>query len=185
MPLTVAAWRDICLMMLQDRDYEAHMSNTAKVSGKGINLKQKNARWNKAEDFIDSCIDAMQNGDLEQESMFDLHPENFLVPSKKARDRVPPTFSKTNLTQTQKCRPTKRKLAEDSNDDSDSDNNDLPILPEVVEEQKLGYNPPHLVMISDKVIVCSRCEIPFNQKEHKEPNNLLFNYMMFRTRPNG
>ena len=41
MPLTVAAWRD---MMLQDRDYEAHMSNTAKVSGKGLNLKQKNAR---------------------------------------------------------------------------------------------------------------------------------------------
>ena len=29
MPLTVAAWRDICLMMLQDQDYEAHMSNTA------------------------------------------------------------------------------------------------------------------------------------------------------------
>ena len=25
----------------------------------------------------------MQNGDLEQEAMFDLHPENFLVPSKK------------------------------------------------------------------------------------------------------
>ena len=44
MPLTVAAWRDICLMMLQDRDYEAHMSNTAKVSGKGMNLKQKHAR---------------------------------------------------------------------------------------------------------------------------------------------
>ena len=39
MPLTVAAWMDICLMMLQDRDYEAHMSNTGKVSGKGMNLK--------------------------------------------------------------------------------------------------------------------------------------------------
>ena len=93
MPLTVAAWRDICLMMLQDWDYEAHMSNTAKVSGKGMNLKQKNARWNKAEDFVDSCIDAMQNGDLEQEAMFDLHPENFL---------------KLNPTQTQKHKPTKR-----------------------------------------------------------------------------
>ena len=150
-------------MMLQDWDYEAHMSNTAKVSGKGMNLKQKNARWNKAEeDFVDSCIDAMQNGDLEQEAMFDLHPEKFLVPSKKARHRVPPTFSKTNPTQTQKHKPTKRKLAEDSNDDSDSDNNDLPIVPEVVKEQKLGYNPPHLVMIYDKVIVCSGCKIPFN-----------------------
>ena len=176
MPLTVAAWRDICLMMLQDRDYEAHMSNTAKVSGKGMNLKQKNARWNKAEDFVDSCIDAMQNGDLEQEAMFNLHPEKLLVPSKKGRHRVPPTFSKTNPTQTQKLKPTKRKLAEDSNDDSDSDNNDLPIMLEVVEEQKLGYNPPHLVVIYDKVIVCSGSKIPFNQKDHKEPNNLVFKY---------
>ena len=134
MPLTVAAWWDMCLMMLQD--YEAHMSNTRKVSGKGMNLKQKTAKWNKAEEeFIDSCIDAMQNGDLEQEAMFDLHPEKFLVPSKKARHRVPPTFSKSNPTQRHK--PTKKKLTKDSNDDSDSDNNDLSIVLEVVEEQNL------------------------------------------------
>ena len=56
----------------------------------------------------------------------------------------------------QRCKPT-RKLAKDSNDDSDSDNNDLPIVLEAVEEQILSYNPPHLVMIFDKVIVCSRC----------------------------
>ena len=36
-------------MMLQDWDYEAHISNTAKVSGKGMNLKQKAEQWNKAE----------------------------------------------------------------------------------------------------------------------------------------
>ena len=69
----------MCLMMLQDHDYEAHISNTGKVSGKGMNLKQKTE-----EDFIDLCIDAMQNGDIEQDAMFDLHPEKFLVPSKKA-----------------------------------------------------------------------------------------------------
>ena len=74
----------MCLIMLQDQDYEAHMSNTGKVSGKGMNLKQKTARWNKAEDFVNPCIDAMQIGELEQESMFDLHLEKFLVPSKKA-----------------------------------------------------------------------------------------------------
>ena len=71
-------------MMLQDRDCEAHMSNTGKVSGKDMNLKQKTARWNKAEDFVNSCIDAMQNGDIKQEAMFDLPPKKFLVPSKKA-----------------------------------------------------------------------------------------------------
>ena len=60
MPLTVAAWQDMCLIMLQDRDYEAHISNTGKVSDKGMNLKQKTARLNKAEeDFVNSCIDAM------------------------------------------------------------------------------------------------------------------------------
>ena len=94
----------MCLMMLKDHDYEAHISNTGKVSGKGMNLKQKAARWNKAEeDFVDSYIDAMQNGDIKQEAMFDLHPEKFLVPSKKALHRVPPTFSKSNPTQ--KCKP--------------------------------------------------------------------------------
>ena len=127
-----------------------------------MNLKQKTARWNKAEEgFVDLCIDAMQNGDIEQEAMFDIHPEKFLVPSKKARYRVPPTFSKSNPTQKYKL--TKRKLAKDSNDDSDSDNNDLPMVPEVVEDQKLSYNPSHLVMFIDKVIVCSGCEIPFNR----------------------
>ena len=88
MPLTVVAWRDTCLMMLQDQDYEAHISNTAKVSGKGINLKQKTEQWNKPEvEFVDLCIDAMCNGDMEQEAMFDLHPEKFLVPSKKLGTR--------------------------------------------------------------------------------------------------
>ena len=71
--------------MLQDCDYEAHISNTVKVSAKGMNLKQKTKQWNKAEaDFVDSCIDAMCNGNMEQEAMFNLHPEKFLVPSKKA-----------------------------------------------------------------------------------------------------
>ena len=75
----------MCLMMLQDCDYEAHISNTGKVSGKGMNLKQKTARWNKSEeDFVNLCIDAIQNGDIEQQANFDLHPEKILVPSKKA-----------------------------------------------------------------------------------------------------
>ena len=52
-------------------------------------------------------------------------------------------------------------------------------MPEVVEEQKLGYNPAHLVVIFDKVIVCCGCEIPFNRKDHQEPNNFVFKYMMF------
>ena len=117
MPLTVVAWRDICLTMLQDRDYEAHISNTAKVSDNDMNLKQKTKQWNKAEaDFMDSCIDAMRNGNMEQEARFDLQPEKFLVPSRKAWHKVPATFSKTNPTQKQK--PMKRKLHQDSENDT-------------------------------------------------------------------
>ena len=154
MPLTVVAWRDICLMMLQDQDYEGHISNTAKVNGKGMNLKQKAKQWNKAAaEFVDSCIEVMCNGDMEEEVMFDLHPEKFLVPSKKSSHKVPATFSKTNPTQKQK--PTKRKLHQDSENDTNSDNNDFVNVPDVIEEQKLGYNPPHLVLLFERVIVCS------------------------------
>ena len=37
MPLTVATWHDMCLMMLQDWDYEAH--TTGKVSGHEFKAK--------------------------------------------------------------------------------------------------------------------------------------------------
>ena len=115
--------------------------------------------------------------------MFDLHPEKLLVPSKKAQHKVPATFSKTNPTQKQK--PTKRKIHQDSENDTDDDNNDFVTVPDVIEEQKLGCNPPHLVLLFERVIVCSGCEIPFNCKDCREPNNMVFKYMMFRTRPNG
>ena len=136
LPLTVTAWRDICLMLLQDHDYEAHISNTARISGKGMNLKQRTEQWNKAEaDFVDSCIDVMCNGNMEQEAMFNLHPEKFLGPSKKARHKVPATFSKTNPTQKQK--PMKRKLHQDSENDPDDDNNDFINVPDVSRNRNL------------------------------------------------
>ena len=143
MTLTIVAWKDICLMMLQKRDYEAHISNTAKVSGKGMNLKQKTEQWNKAEvQFVDSCIDVMRNGNMKQEAMFDLHPKKFLVPSKKVQHKVP----------AQKQKPTKRKLHQDSENDTDDNNNDFVKVPDVIEEQKLGYNPPHLILLFERVI---------------------------------
>ena len=143
-----------------------------------MNLKQKTEQWNKAEaDFVDSCIDVMHNGNMEQEAMFDLHPEKFLVPSKKARHKVPTTFSKTNPTQKQK--PMKRKLHQDSENDTNDNNNDFVNIPDVGEEQKLGYNPHHLVLQCERVIVCSGCKIPFNRKDCNKPNNMVFKYMMF------
>ena len=59
----------MCLMMLQDHGYEAHISNTGKDSGKGMNLKQKLQGGIKLKKIL--LIDAMQNGDIKQEAMFD------------------------------------------------------------------------------------------------------------------
>ena len=41
MSLAVAAWCDMCTMVLQDTEYDALINNKAKVSGKGLNLKAK------------------------------------------------------------------------------------------------------------------------------------------------
>ena len=40
MSLAVAAWRDMVMMIMQDCDYEAFINQTAKVTGRGLNLKQ-------------------------------------------------------------------------------------------------------------------------------------------------
>ena len=39
MSLAVAAWKDMLHMLLQDRDYQAFLTNTGKVSGASLNLK--------------------------------------------------------------------------------------------------------------------------------------------------
>ena len=72
----------------------------------------------------------------------------------------------------------KRKLHQDSENDINDDNNDFVNIPDV-KEKKLGYNPLHSVLLCERVIVCLGCKIPFNCKDHNEPNNMVFKYMMF------
>ena len=40
MSLAVAAWHDMIMMIMQDRDYHALLNQSAKATGKGMNLKQ-------------------------------------------------------------------------------------------------------------------------------------------------
>ena len=47
----------------------------------------------------------------------------------------------------------KRKLHQDSENDTNDNNNDFVNVTDVVEEQKLGYNPPHLVLLCERVIL--------------------------------
>ena len=67
MSLAVAAWKDMLHMLLQDKDYKEFLTNTGKVSGSGLNLKQRRAKFQKQEvEFTDSCLECIQEGDMEK-----------------------------------------------------------------------------------------------------------------------
>ena len=41
MSLAVAAWKDVCQQMIQDRGYIAFVTNSANATGRELNLMQK------------------------------------------------------------------------------------------------------------------------------------------------
>ena len=63
MSLAVAAWKDMCHQIIQDRDYIAFVENSDKVTGKGINLMQTIIRKKRTDKiFVMSALDALQTG---------------------------------------------------------------------------------------------------------------------------
>ena len=65
-------------MLLQDRDYKAFVTNTGKVSGSGLNLKQRRAKFQKKEaEFVDSCLECIKEGDMERELEMEMNPYEF------------------------------------------------------------------------------------------------------------
>ena len=100
MSRAVAAWKD---MLLQDRDYEAFLTNTGKVSGSGLNLKQRRAKFQKQEaEFVDSCLECIQEGDMEKELEMEMNPDEFF-PNKRAKHKVPENFDSANVVQKRKA----------------------------------------------------------------------------------
>ena len=85
MSLAVAAWRDMVLMIIQDRGYIAFKTQTAKVSGRGLNLKQRKECAERAEHFIERCCEALQESDIEAEAMLDAQPGQMFAPNKKSK----------------------------------------------------------------------------------------------------
>ena len=72
MSLFVAAWRDMILMIKQDRDYTAFKNQSAKVCGRGLNLKQRKEHAERAEEkFIERCCEALEEGDIGAEAMLE------------------------------------------------------------------------------------------------------------------
>ena len=90
-------------MLLQDRDYEAFITNTGKVSGSGLNLKQRRAKFQKQEaEFVDSCLECIKEGDMEKELEMEMNPDEFF-PNKRAKHKVPENFDSSNVVQKRKA----------------------------------------------------------------------------------
>ena len=99
-------------MLLQDRDYKAFVTNTGKVSGSGLNLKQRRAKFQKQEtEFIDSCLECIQEGDMEKELEMKMNPDEFF-PNKRVKHKVPENFDSSNVVQKRKASNEKNKKNE-------------------------------------------------------------------------
>ena len=137
----MAAWRDTCTMIIQDRDYISFCTNKAKVTGKGLNLMQQKERERRAErNFINSACGALESGDIEAEVLIEMDPSRYFVSNKKAKHKVPANFSSGNPNQekikdgqkhklssqitTKKAKRKKKELIHDSSEeDSEGDKN--------------------------------------------------------------
>ena len=84
------------------RDYKAFLTNTGKVSGSGLNLKRR-AKFQKQEaEFINSCLECIQEGDMEKELEMEMNPDDFF-PNKRAKHKVPENFYSANVVQKRKA----------------------------------------------------------------------------------
>ena len=55
--------------------YTVFKNQTAKVSGRGLNLKQRKECAERAEEhFIERCCEALEEGDIEVEAMLEAQP---------------------------------------------------------------------------------------------------------------
>ena len=187
MSLSVAAWRDMILMIIQDRDYTAFKNQSAKVCRRGLNLKQRKEHAESAEEkFIEQCCEALEEGDIKAEAMLDAQQGQMFAPNKKAKHKVPDILSSSNPTQKRKHTDVKMNNGRKTNgkpnrksqnsrkrprfeisdsDDTDSDDDVYGNVPKHVEEQKLAADPPHIVLINALIQKCSGCNFKFTAPE--------------------
>ena len=148
----------------------AFKNQSAKVCGRGLNLKQRKECAERAEEkFIEQCCEALEEGDIEAEAMLDAQQGQMFAPNKKAKHKVPDIVSSSNHTQKRMHTDVKKNNGRKSNgkaklksknsrkrphieisdsDDTDSDDDVYGNVPKHVEEQKLATNPPHIVLIN-------------------------------------
>ena len=185
--LSVATWRDVCFHIVQANKYTAFVENTGKVTGKGPTLIEGRRKEKQIErDFISSCKEKLEDDfDLEGELEYDGTQEDFFVPNRKAKHRVPKTFSDTNPEQKKinknKAKKRKRESSdEDSSEDDPEINMGIERVPYEKEQQHMRSNPLLLTPISGRVQICTGCKVLFTDKERKQPHDLVFRIQMRR-----
>lgn len=186
MSLAVATWRDVLLIMVQDNEYYAFVNNTAKVTGKGMNARQRQARSLQIEtSFVKEGVNVLRNGDINIEAALamDLEDPSSFVPQENARHRAPAPHESKSRNPAQKrkrktvtCRQRKKQVNNKILQDTVQGD---------VEAQHLETNPPHLVFLNYMIKTCKGCHLPFSELDRKFPHDIVFKYNMFRYRPKG
>ena len=96
--------RDVSHFMVQDREYTGFQKNTTRLCGRGPTLLETRR---KAEVFMQQCKENIEKGNIAKDIPND--QENIFVPNKRARHRVPKTFSSANPTQKKQSKPNVQK----------------------------------------------------------------------------
>ena len=186
--------------MVQDREYTGFQKNTTCLRGRGPTLLETRRKRRKAEEvFIQQCKENIEKGNIAEEIAND--QEEVFVPNKRARDRVPKTFSSANPMQKKQSKPnvqktnnkpnkgTKKKSVQeqkeqkDNSEDEDSDIEQMSRLPRAKDEAQLNANPLEIVFINGNITKCSGCDFRYQDNEQREPYDLVFKICMHWMRP--
>ena len=192
----MATHRDMCHFMVQDREYTGFQKNTTCLHGRGPTLLE--TRRKAEELFIQQCKENIEKGNIAEEIPND--QEEIFVPNKRARHRVPKTFSSASPTQ-KKSKPnvqktnnnpnqgTKKKSVQeqkeqkDNSEDEDSDIEQMSRVPHAKEEAQLNANPLEIVFINGNLTKCSGCYFRYQDNEQRERYDLVFKIRMHQMRP--
>ena len=149
--------------------------------------------------FIQQCKENIEKGNIAKEIPND--QEEIFVPNKRARHRVPKTFSPANPTQkkqsklnvqktnnnpnqgTKKKSVQEQKKQKDNSEDEDSDIEQMSRVPHVEEEAQLNANPLEIVFINGNITKCSGCVFKYQDNEQREPYDLVFKICVHQMRP--
>ena len=114
--------------------------------------------------------------------------DDFFVPNRKAKHRVPKTFSDSNPQQ-KEVKKNKGKKREKETSDEESSEDEIQVnmgIERVLQEkekQHLASNPLVLLPITGRVHICSGCRVQFTDRERKQPQDLVFRIQMNRQYP--